>query len=167
MKSSAEVLPIGGTGRSSPGGIPVVLVAVLAIAGIALVVGWLLIRGGPRPPQAPVLTPEARAYIHSGSLKLSDVNMGAKENFAGQTLVEITGKITNAGERPVKLVEITCIFYDPSGRVVLRERVPIVSGRMGGLMPGETKEFRLPFDTLPGSWNQALPDLVIAQIIFG
>jgi hypothetical protein len=35
------------------------------------------------------------------------------------------------------------------------------------LMPGETKEFRLPFDTLPESWNQALPDLVIAQIVFG
>jgi hypothetical protein len=167
MKSSADVLPIGGTGRRSQGGIPVALLAVLAIAGIALVAAWLLIRGGPRPPQAPVLTTEARAYIHSGSLKLSDVSMGAKENFARQTLVEITGKITNAGDRPLRLVEIYCIFYDPSGRVVLRERVPIVSGRMGGLMPGETKEFRLPFDTLPESWNQALPDLVIAQIVFG
>jgi hypothetical protein len=167
MKPSAEVLPTGGTGRSSPGGMPIALAAVLAIAGLALVVGWLLIRGGPRQPQAPVLTPEARAYIRSGSLKLSGVGMSAKENFARQTLVEITGKITNAGERPVKLVEVTCIFYDPFGRVVLRERVAIVSARMAGLMPGETKEFRLPFDTLPESWNQALPDLVIAQIVFG
>jgi hypothetical protein len=82
-------------------------------------------------------------------------------------LVEITGNITNAGGRNIRLVEITCVFTDPSGLVVLRERVPIVSAKMGGLKPGETKRFRLPFDTIPESWNQALPQLVIAQIVFG
>jgi hypothetical protein len=51
--------------------------------------------------------------------------------------------------------------------VVLRERVPIVGARMGGLAPGATKSFRLPFDTIPESWNQVLPELVIARIVFG
>jgi hypothetical protein len=92
--------------------------------------------------------------------------MGAKESFAGATVVEITGKITNAGERPLKLVEINCVFQDVSGLVVFRERVPIVGTRTGGLGAGETKDFRLAFDSLPGSWNQALPQLVIAQIVF-
>ena len=45
-------------------------------------------------------------------------------------------------------------------------RVSIVSGRMGGLKPGETKTFRLPFDEIPESWNQALPQLVIAGVKF-
>ena len=47
-------------------------------------------------------------------------------------------------------MEIYCVFYDPYGQLVLRKRVPIVSARMGGLKPGETKSFRLPFDELPG-----------------
>jgi hypothetical protein len=51
--------------------------------------------------------------------------------------------------------------------VVLRDRVSIVKERLGGLKPGETKDFRLPFDTIPESWNQVLPELVIAEITFG
>jgi len=127
----------------------------------------LLTRGGPRPAPAPVLTPEARAYVHAGYLGLSEVNMSAKQNFAEQTLVEVTGKITNTGNRMLKQIDLNCVFRDPSGRVVLRDRVSIVKERLGGLKPGETKDFRLPFDTIPESWNQALPELVIAQITFG
>ena len=51
--------------------------------------------------------------------------------------------------------------------MVLKERVEIVRGRLGGLKPGETKDFRLPFDNLPQSWNQGMPQLVIAEIVFG
>ena len=54
-------------------------------------------------------------------------------------------------------------FYDVSGLVVLRERVPIVKTP---LKPGETKEFRLPFEGVPPSWNQTMPQLVIAHIAF-
>jgi len=74
--------------------------------------------------------------------------------------------VKNIGDRKVKLVELNCIFYDPYGQVVLRERVPIVRARSGGLAPTETKPFRMPFDNLAGSWNQAMPQLVIAQIQF-
>ena len=38
--------------------------------------------------------------------------------------------------------------------------------KTGGLKPGETKSFRLPFDDLPASWNQAMPQLVIAGVKF-
>ncbi|HBY62828.1 MAG TPA: hypothetical protein DEH78_23640, partial [Solibacterales bacterium] len=64
------------------------------------------------------------------------------------------------------LIEINCIFYDPYGQVVLREKVPIVRQRGGPLKPGETRTFRLPFDNLAQSWNQSLPQMVIAQIQF-
>jgi hypothetical protein len=83
-----------------------------------------------------------------------------------QAVVEITGKIGNNGGRNLKEVEINCVFYDPYGQLVLRKRVPIVGQKMGGLAPGEIKNFRLAFDDIPDSWNQALPQLVIAQIDF-
>ena len=149
-----------------PRGFPVAIVIALMLAAAGLVAGWLLTRRGSPPVVAPVLTPEARAYVRAGYLDLSGVNMSAKENFAQQRLVEITGQITNKGNRKLTLIEITCVFRDPVGRVVLRERVPIVRPRAGGLKAGETKDFRLPFDTIPQSWNQVLPELVIAQIVF-
>jgi hypothetical protein len=110
------------------------------------------------------LTAEAKAYTRN--LQLSDVEMKASENYFQQAVVEINGKIANAGNRPLDTVEIYCIFYDSYGQMVLRSRVPIVSPRMGGLKPGETKSFRLPFDEIPESWNQAMPQLVIAGVKF-
>jgi hypothetical protein len=44
--------------------------------------------------------------------------------------------------------------------------VSIVRERTGGLNPGETKDFRLPFDSIPESWNQSMPQMVIAQVLF-
>jgi hypothetical protein len=152
------------TKRSRPSVSPVFIVVGLAV--VVLAAAWhLFFRGGPPPPEKPLVTPEAKAYVRH--LQLSDVEMRAKESYMKQAVVEITGKITNAGDRPLKIVEINCIFFDPYGLVVLRERVPIVSQKMGGLNSGQVKSFRLPFDNIPQSWNQALPQLVIARIVFG
>ena len=89
--------------------------------------------------------------------------MEAHESYMKQSVVEITGNIQNNGDRVLELIEINCVFYDPYGQVVLRQRVPIVSAQ---LKPGESKQFRLPFDNLPETWNNVMPQLVIAGITF-
>jgi hypothetical protein len=138
------------------------IIAVLVILGAGI---WGYSEYLARHAAAEVpLTPEAKAYARN--LQLSDVEMKATENYFKQTVVEIDGKIANAGTRPLDTVEIYCIFHDTYGQLVLRRRVPIVGGRMGGLKPGEMKSFRLPFDDIPESWNQAMPQLVIAGVKF-
>jgi hypothetical protein len=147
-------------------GIPVavLVVALVVILGAGLFL--YLDRASHRPPPPPApLTVEAKAYVHS--LQLMDVDMQKHESYMKQAVVEITGKIGNNGNRNLRVVEINCVFYDPYGQLVLRERVPIVSQKIGGLAPGEIKNFRLAFDDIPESWNQALPQLVIAEIVFG
>jgi hypothetical protein len=134
---------------------------------VALGVGiyWYLERTSGQTPAEPVLTAEAKQYTHN--LKLSEVDMKATDNALGQTLVEIVGRITNAGDRPIRHVELNCVFADPYGQVLLRQRVPIVRGKDGLLNPGDSRKFRLPFDSIPAGWNQTLPQLVIAQVLFG
>ena len=140
-----------------------ILIAVLIAVGAAGF--WYLDRAAKQPPPAPApVTDEAKAY--AGKLKLSDVDMSAHEDYFHNKVVEITGKIQNTGERALGLVEINCVFHDPYGQVVLRERTPIVSSKAGGLAPGAQKPFRMPFDTIPESWNNAMPQLVIARIDF-
>jgi hypothetical protein len=147
----------------------------LQIPPLAIVLGLLLALGGAgfwfldrkakqQPPPPPPLTAEARAYVRN--LKLSNVQMNAHTSYLGQQVVEITGSVANEGDRKMALVEINCVFYDAYNQLLLRRRVPIVSRKMGGLAPGETKQFRLPFDDIPESWNQVMPQLVIAQIQF-
>ena len=138
-------------------------IVIFAAVAIGLAGFWYLNR--PVVPKAPPpLSGDARTYIRN--LALSGVNMEANETYLSQQLVEITGNLANKGDRVLRTVEINCVFYDPYGQVVLRERVPIVGKKMGGLAPGETKPFRLAFDDVPNSWNQALPQLVIAGIDF-
>lgn len=90
--------------------------------------------------------------------------MQAAENLMNQQVVEILGKISNNGPRPISRIDVVCIFRDLNGKAVYQQRVPVVEG--GNFLPGQTRSFRLPFDTLPPQWNQAMPNLVIAQIIF-
>ncbi len=139
---------------------------VIALAGILIlgVFGWLTFSPRPGPPPPPVLTVEAKQYL--ANLGLTNVHMQAAESYVQGRLVEILGDITNKGGRTLKLVEVNCVFHDASGQVVARERAVVVGGRSGSLAPGQTIPFRLPFDNIPSTWDQALPSLVIAQIQF-
>jgi len=143
---------------------PTAIVVGLGAALILGVVGWLTFAPAPPPPPPPRLTQEAKDYLTN--LKLSNVHMQAAENYVNARLVEILGDIGNNGTRTIRLAEVTCIFKDYGGQEIARERAMVIGGRPGPLPPGQTRSFRLPFDTIPPSWNQAMPTLVIAQIQF-
>ncbi|HYP14608.1 MAG TPA: FxLYD domain-containing protein [Bryobacteraceae bacterium] len=144
-----------------PRGVSPVLVVVSAVVLAALGI-WFYVSSRPREaPPPPTITAEGKAYVRN--LRLANVDMKATANFAGAAVVEITGEITNAGNRALDRVELNCIFYDTAGQVVLRERVPIVRAKLD---PGASRAFRLPFEGIPQTWNQTLPQLVIAHVAF-
>lgn len=136
-----------------------------AVALVALIAGLLYLnRPVPADSGNVEASPEAKAYVKN--LTLSDIEMKAAENFMRQQVVEIVGKITNQGPRPLVSVELTCIFRGVDGHEIYRERVPIVRASAKPLDSGQARAFRLPFDTIPDGWNQAMPNLVIARIVF-
>jgi Protein of unknown function (DUF3426) len=151
---------------------PVALViGAVCLAGLALFV--YIDRASKRPPEAPPpLTGPAKDYVRNLRFVSADgqsaesPKMEAHESYLKQSVVEITGNIQNTGDRVLDLVEINCVFYDAYGQVILRERVPIVSKKMGKLAPRETKAFRLAFDNVPEAWNQVMPSMIIARIDF-
>ena len=117
----------------------------------------------PQQKKEPPLTPEGKSYARD-HLPLSEVTMKAADSYARQTLTEIEGTIMNSGDRTVDRVDVFCMFYDSSGVLVLKERAGIVKRT---LKPGESRKFRLAFDDIPQGWNNQMPALVIAQVIFG
>ena len=122
---------INGSPRKSkefPVGLAIAAAVVLLVGGAA---AWYFAQPRESANQAPVLTPEAKAYVRN--LKLSDTELKATDSAMAKSLVEIVGNITNKGDRKLKLVELNCVFYDPYNQVVLRERVPIVRPKTGGL----------------------------------
>lgn len=143
------------------------LTLLLSAAAALLVMGgvlaFLLLRSGAAGDQG-TLTAEAEAYM--SKLQLSEVNMEAADSFMQSTLVEINGRITNTGDRAVRLVEVNCIFTTPYGERLHRERVQLVRPRGAPLSPGDSRAFRIAFDSIPAGWNQALPYFAIARIEF-
>lgn len=130
----------------------------LALAGGLI---WYVNRPHTTSAASVPLSPDAKAYVRN--LQLSDVTMKATESYVGQTVTEIEGKIANSGSRTVQHADVYCVFYNSYGEVILREKAAIV---VTGLKPGETRTFRLPFDDIPGGWNNQMPQLVIARIEF-
>lgn len=150
-------------GRSS--GLPVPVLVTIAVAMAASTGGFFFLQNRrSRPAKPPVLTSEAAAYL--AHLQLTDVDMELAENYLKQTVTTITGKITNKGPRTLRLVEVNCVFRDLDGRIALRQPVAIVGRKTGPVATGQTRPFELAFDNIPAGWNQALPDLVISQILF-
>ncbi len=139
------------------------LIALGLLLGIA-VFGYLEWKGrSDLPVEQVVLTDEARVYLTS--LDLSDVEMGATDNALGQTLVEITGTIRNIGDRPVRSIRLNCVFFDVYG-IELHRVLSTIVRSSEGLEPGGEQPFRLPFDDIPDGWNQVLPSLYVAEIVF-
>jgi hypothetical protein len=131
---------------------------------------------GPEPPSA-----EARAYaknlrfVADDGVNLENPKMESHESYLKQSIVEISGNVMNAGDRPVSSVEVTWLFKEPGAvmpdgqlyqEVIWRERTSLVTKKMGGLAPGQFRHFSVSFDNIPDSWNQAMPSLVIAGISF-
>ena len=151
--------------RAAPSGKLSLAPVVAGAVGIAALLALLfyLNRPAAQPVEEPA-SPEAKAYVPN--LALSDVSMKAAENFMKQQVVEIEGKIANNGPRSLESIDVYCFFEDVNGHQIYRERVPIVKSKGVPLRPHEVRSFRLPFDSLPDGWNQAMPKLVIAQITF-
>jgi hypothetical protein len=156
------------------------------IAGVVVLVGlagfWYLDRASRQGPTAATPpTPEARAYAKNlkfvgpdGQTQAEPV-MESHESYLKQSIVEISGNLLNAGDRALSSVEVTWIFYEPGavmpdGRlykeIIWRERRFLILKNSGGLAPGQAKPFKVAFDNIPDSWNQAMPNLVIAAVEF-
>lgn len=157
------------------------------VGGIVLVVGlagfWYLDRASRRPPPAPAPpSAEARAYavkylkfVADDGVTPQSPEMKSHESYLKQSIVEITGNILNSGDRALNSVELNWIFYEPGSvmpngqlyqEVIWRERTFVVTKKTGGLEPGKARPFRVAFDDVPESWNQAMPKVVIAGIEF-
>ena len=162
-RTAASMLETGQTLRTKKSKtVPLLIAAVLAIGiGALAYLEWK--RDAERPPAQIVLTDEARGYLPM--LDLGEVEMSATENTLGQTLVEIVGKIKNLGDRQVRSIRINCVFFDVYGIELHRELSTIVRSQYG-LEPAGEQDFRLPFDGIPDGWNQVMPNLYIAEIVF-
>lgn len=146
------------------------LPVLLGIALVVVVVGVIAFftRSQPKPAPAP--------HPYVANLKLTDLKMSAAENFVGASVTYLEGTVTNAGDKTVTHAVTRVIFKDDIGQVVGDDSVALrvlqpsgpyqdaVDLNTAPLAPGQSKPFRLTFESISAQWNHAYPDLQVTDV---
>jgi hypothetical protein len=145
----------------------IIAIAVASVVVIAIV-GSFLLRGKPKGASGPP--------PYAASLSLSDFKMSAAENFVGATVSYVDGTVTNGGGKTVTHIVVEVQFKDELGQLAQREDIPMqvlktdgpypeaVDFSVSPLGPGQSKPFRLTFESISAQWNHQYPDIQITDV---
>jgi Protein of unknown function (DUF2393) len=144
-----------------------IAIAVAVVMVIAVVFAFLL-RNQPKTASGPP--------PYAASLKLSDFKMSAAENFVGATVSYVDGNVTNIGNKTVTHVIVEVQFKDDLGQLAQREDIPLqvlkttgpypeaVDFSVSPLGPGQSKTFRLTFESISAQWNHQYPEIQLTDV---
>ena len=138
---------------------------------VLVVVGALVFLGRKKQVVAPnTLQP---ADVYAASLPMTQFEMSESANLSGGKLTYLDGHIGNTGDRTVNSVTVQVVFRNDVDLAPQIDTVPLTLIRTkdpyidiepvsaAPLKPGDDREFRLTFETVPDNWNQQMPDVRI------
>jgi hypothetical protein len=151
----------------------------IAIAGavILVAVGLLIAFAGHRTAPALMGPGLAPTDPYAPSLAIANVHMSEASNFAGGKVIYLDGDIINKGDKTVTAITVQVAFFNDLKEIAQKDSLPLNLIRthepyvdtqpvsVAPLRPGDQREFRLIFDSVPGDWNQQYPELRIIQVV--
>ncbi len=102
--------------------------------------------------------------------------MSESTSLSGGKSTFVDGHIRNAGTKTVTAATVQVFFRNEEGMPPAIETLPISLVRTrepyvdtqpisaAPLKPGEDREFRLIFETIPANWNVQLPEIHIIRV---
>jgi hypothetical protein len=149
--------------------------AVAAVIAIAAVSGIVFFYEHGK--SARTVTPaSAAADPYAASLTISKLAMSESANLSGGKVTYLDGQIANQGNRTVTGITVQVLFRDAANEIAWNETEPLRLIRTrdpevdiepvsaAPLKPGDAKDFRLVFDTVPDQWNGAYPEVRIIHV---
>jgi hypothetical protein len=143
-------------------------------AVIVVVIAGVLVFGGRKKPAAApntLLPPDA----YGAMMPMSQLAMSDSTNLSGGKLTYLDGHIHNMGGRTVTAVTVQVVFQNDEGLAPQIDTVPLTLIRMkepyidteavsaDPLKPGDDREFRLTFETVPENWNTQMPEVRVTH----
>jgi hypothetical protein len=154
------------------GGIPIVA---WSVAGLVVLVALivLLLAGRNRAAAPPTIQPLA---AYAANLTLSQLAMSESTSLSGGKSTFIDGHIQNTGTQTVSGVTVQVLFRNNEAMPpqietlplsLIRTREPYIDTQpvsAAPLKPGDGRDFRLIFESLPANWNMEMPEIRIIQV---
>jgi Protein of unknown function (DUF2393) len=151
---------------------PWIIAATVVIVGLSI----LVVAGGRSTPESALGTGMASADPYAPKLGFSGIQMSEATSFSGAKVTYIDGQITNSGDRTVTAVTVQVGFHNDVGQFAQRLAVPLSLIRTrepyvdtqpvsaAPIEPGQTRDFRLIFDTVPADWDQRVPEARVISV---
>jgi hypothetical protein len=156
------------------GGVPVVAWAVAALVVLLVVVGMVL--AGRHKGGAASANDVQRLAAYAGSLPLSQLAMSESTSIAGGKSTFVDGHIKNRGNATVTGITVQVLFGNSEGTApkietlpltLIRTRQPYIDTQSVGsspLKPGDERDFRLIFESIPQNWNMEMPEVRVVGV---
>ncbi|MEO8735304.1 MAG: DUF2393 family protein [Edaphobacter sp.] len=163
-----------GTRPPAGGGVPVVAWAVAAVVVLLVVIG-LILAGRHKGGAAPANSVQPLA-AYAANLPLSQLAMTESTSIAGGKSTFVDGRIKNTGTATVTGITVQVLFGNGEGSApkidtmpltLIRARQPYIdtqSVSASPLKPGDEREFRLIFESIPENWNMEMPEVRVVGV---
>jgi hypothetical protein len=147
-----------------------IIAMAVATVMVVAVIAAVLLHSQPKAASGPP--------AYAANLKLSDFKMSAAENFVGATVSYVDGTVTNTGNKTVTHMMAEVTFKDDMEQVAQRENIPMQVLKTDGpypeavdfsvlpLGPGQSKPFRLTFESISAQWNRQYPEIQVSDVVF-
>jgi len=160
--------------RSGGGGVSGSTWAIAAVVVLVLVFGMIWAsRGKSHEPPADRVMPLAS---YAANLPLSQLAMSESTSLSGGKSTFVDGHIKNTGTSTVTGITVQVLFGNMEGSApqiytmpltLIRTRQPYIdtqSVASSPIKPGEERDFRLIFETIPQNWNMQMPEVRVVGV---
>jgi hypothetical protein len=154
--------------------VPVIAWAVAALVVLLIIVGLVL--AGRRKQSAPPPTNVQPLAAYAANLPLSHLAMSEATSISGGKSTYVDGHIKNTGSATVTGITVQVLFGNIEGTApeiytmpltLIRTRQPYIdtqSVRSAPLKPGDERDFRLIFESIPQNWNNEMPEVRVVGV---
>jgi hypothetical protein len=148
------------------------------VAGIAVlgVIVGLIVMGRQGPSSNPGGAGLAAPDPYAVNLPIANVQMSRAGSMSGGQTTYIDGQISNKGQETVTGITIQVAFHGFTEPIAQKTTTPLMLVRTrepevdlqpvsaAPILPGQTREFRMIFDSVPQDWNQNYPEIRIIHV---
>jgi hypothetical protein len=158
--------------RETTSWVPWIIAAAVVIVGLGILT-WV---GGRTPESQTAGAGMAPADPYAASLSITGLQMSEATSFSGAKVTYIDGQIANSGNQTITAITVQVGFHSDVGQYAQRIAVPLSLIRTrqpyvdtepvssAPIEPGQQRDFRLIFDTVPAEWNLQYPEIRVISV---
>lgn len=159
--------------REATSWLPWIVAAAVVIVGLVVLI---VLGGHSNPESGSTGTGMAAADPYAASLSIGGLQMSEATSFSGAKVTYVDGQIANSGNRTLTAITVQVGFHSDVGQYAQRVAVPLTFIRTrqpyvdtepvsaAPIKPGEQRDFRLIFDSVPADWDLQFPELRVISV---